>query len=99
MKKAIAMLSAMLIAFPLMAFSCFGIREGFTKEECEEAGAKFLEMSKDYGTYQVWQFSPTPLNKSRFFNAYYVYIDQDVGAFKIIRILTHMRKLIMDIHG
>lgn len=85
MKKTIAAFVAVLfLAFPLSAFSCFGIEEGFTKEQCEEAGAKFLEMSKDYGTYQVWMFDPAPINRSDYFDWYYVYIDQTLGAIEVV---------------
>ena len=83
-KLIMAIALILLLASPLMAFSCFGIEEGFTKEQCEEAGAKFLEISKDYGTYQVWQFEPSPINRSNYFDCYYVYIDRAFGVIKVI---------------
>ena len=85
MKKIIAaMAAAVLLAAHLAAFSCFGIEEGYTKEQCEEAGARFLEMSKDYGTYQVWLFEPSPINRSDYFDWYYAYIDQAFGVIEIV---------------
>ena len=85
MKKLLTSIIAVLfLATPLMAFSCFGIKEGYTKEQCENAGAEFLEISKDYGAYQVWMFEPSPINRSGYFDCYYVYIDQTLGAIKVI---------------
>ena len=83
-KILISIIVALFLAAPLMAFSCFGIEEGFTKQQCEDVGAEFLEISKDYGTYQVWMFEPSPINRSSYFDCYYAYIDRTFGVIKVI---------------
>ena len=83
-KKIFSFAVTLFLASPLMAFSCFGIDEGFTKEQCEDAGVEFIEISKDYGTYQVWMFEPSSINRSSYFDCYYIYIDQALGVIKVI---------------
>ncbi len=84
MRKISIFILVMFSAFPLFSFSCFGISEGFTKDQIQESGAKLVQISKDYGTYQVWEFEPTPMNKWRDFDYYYAYIDEKIGTFRVI---------------
>lgn len=67
----------------LYSFSCFGIAEGFTIEDCKSKGYVFNKIILDSGEYVIWDVTPPPGLSSEFFPTYRIWIDNEYGLYKL----------------